>query len=234
MPSSTVEDYLKQLYLELQRSNGHLVATGKLAASLGVTHGTATVMVKTLADSGLVDYEPRQGAKLTGEGQMLALHVLRRHRLIELFLVKVLGLDWSEVHEEAEVLEHAISEKVLAKIDTLLDYPKVDPHGDLIPGANGEFTRRRLLCLSDCEPSQTVQIARIEDQDPQFLRFADEKGLTPGIRLVIEARDPMADSVTIIPSDAAPMIIGTAAAKRIFVSPVEVSSRPSIRETIND
>ena len=218
MPSSTVEDYLKHLYLELQNTSGKLVATGKLASTLGVTPGTATAMVKTLADSGLVDYEPRQGAKLTPKGLKLALHVLRRHRLIELFLVQVLGLDWSEVRDEAEVLEHAISEKVLERIDGILGHPEVDPHGDLIPGANGEIVRRRLMCLSDCQPGQTVRIARVEDQDPQFLRFADEKGLTPGIELTIEARDPMADSVTIHPSGGQLTVVGTSAARRIFVS----------------
>src|SRR5438034_8848513 len=130
MPTSTVEDYLKSLYSEQQRGGGELVAMGALASAMKVAPGTATAMVKTLADAGLVDYEPRGGVKLSSKGQKLALHVLRRHRLVELFLVEVLGLDWSEVDEEAEELEHAISEKVLARIDELLKFPKVDPHGD--------------------------------------------------------------------------------------------------------
>src|SRR2546422_10126862 len=115
MPSITVENYLKQLYLEQQNSAEELVQMGKLASAMGVVPGTATSMVKALADSGLVSYEPRFGAKLTRGGEQLALHVLRRHRLVELFLVKVLGLDWSEVHDEAEELEHAISEKCWRK-----------------------------------------------------------------------------------------------------------------------
>ncbi|MGH7179941.1 MAG: metal-dependent transcriptional regulator, partial [Tepidisphaeraceae bacterium] len=138
MPSSTVENYLKRIYLEQQATSSHLVAMGKLAAAMGVVPGTATSMVKALADSGLVDYEPREGVKLTRGGEQLALHVLRRHRLVELFLVKFLGLDWSEVHEEAEQLEHAISDKVLEKIDALLERPSVDPHGDPIPPAHGK------------------------------------------------------------------------------------------------
>src|SRR6476620_7329433 len=106
---------------------------GRLAAAMGVVPGTATTMVKTLADSGLVTYEPRSGTRLTAGGEKLALHVLRRHRLVEPFLVKTLGLDWSEVHEEAEELEHAISDKVLHRIDQLLGHPTTDPHGDPIP-----------------------------------------------------------------------------------------------------
>src|SRR5215213_586226 len=129
MASSTVENYVKQLYLE-QRAPRQLVPMGRLAAAMGVVPGTATSMVKALSDAGLVEYEPRGGARLTRGGEQLALHVLRRHRLVEVFLVKVLGLDWSEVHAEAEELEHAISDKVLDKIDKLLGHPSVDPHGD--------------------------------------------------------------------------------------------------------
>ena len=113
MPSITVENYVKQLYLEQQNTPHELVPMGVLAAAMGVVPGTVTTMVKALADSGLVEYEPRGGVRLTRGGEQLALHVLRRHRLVELFLVKVLGLDWSEVHDEAEELEHAISDKVL-------------------------------------------------------------------------------------------------------------------------
>src|SRR5688572_22318693 len=126
MPTSTVENYVKQIYLEqINTPADALVSMGKLAAAMGVVPGTATSMVKALADAGLVEYEPRGGARLTRGGEQLALHVLRRHRLVELFLVKVLGLDWSEVHDEAEELEHAISDKVLAKIDEFLNYPSV-------------------------------------------------------------------------------------------------------------
>src|SRR5687767_12053920 len=110
VPSSTVEDYLKQLYLARREDDAGMMPTGQLASLMGVVPGTATSMMKALADSGLVEYEPRQGVRLTPAGEQLALHVLRRHRLVELFLVKVLGLDWSEVHDEADRLEHVISE----------------------------------------------------------------------------------------------------------------------------
>src|SRR5436189_1774060 len=157
MASITVENYLKQLYLEQQNRSEELVPMGKLASAMGVVPGTATSMVKALADSGLVSYEPRFGAKLTKGGEQLALHVLRRHRLVELFLVKVLGLDWSEVHEEAEELEHAISEKVLEKIDKLLGKPLVDPHGDPIPSAKGKLNELPLASLADCRLNSPVR-----------------------------------------------------------------------------
>src|SRR5260221_272610 len=115
--SPTVENYLKALYGELQQADGKLLPMGRLASAMKVTPGTATAMVKTLADAGLVDYEPRSGVRLTTAGERQALRVIRRHRLIELFLVQTLGLDWSEVHAEAEVLEHALSDKVLDRLD---------------------------------------------------------------------------------------------------------------------
>src|SRR5678816_3534134 len=169
MASSTVENYLKQIYLEQQLAPDELVSMGKLAASMGVVPGTATSMIKALADSGLVSYEPRSGVRLTNGGEQLALHVLRRHRLVELFLVKVLGLDWSEVHDEAEELEHAISEKVLDRIDALLEHPSVDPHGDPIPPAKGKMVGTRQHSLLDCDLHTPLRVARVIDQEPAFL-----------------------------------------------------------------
>src|SRR5437660_1466205 len=151
MPSSTVENYLKHIYLEQQNAPEQLVSMGRLATVMKVVPGTATSMIKTLADSGLVRYEPRSGVNLTPGGEQLALHVLRRHRLVELFLVRVLNLDWSEVHQEAEELEHAISDKVLERIDALLGHPRVDPHGDPIPSAKGKLTHSPMLSLADCD-----------------------------------------------------------------------------------
>src|SRR5438270_12692 len=149
MASITVENYLKQLYSEQQRTSGELVSMGRLASAMGVVPGTVTTMVKALADSGLVTYEPRGGVRLTRGGEQLALHVLRRHRLVELFLVKVLRLDWSEVHAEADELEHAISDEVLEMIDQYLGRPSADPHGDPIPMAKGKLAEVRLDSLAD-------------------------------------------------------------------------------------
>lgn len=136
MPSSAVEDYLKRIFLEQTEDAGKRVPTGQIAQALGVTPGTATAMIKTLAGSGLVAYEPYAGVRLTEAGLQLATHVVRRHRLVELFLVEVMGMDWSEVHADAEVLEHAVSERLIERIDAMLGFPAADPHGDPIPGAD--------------------------------------------------------------------------------------------------
>jgi len=220
MPSSTVEDYLKQLYHEQQAAPERLVPMGRLAAAMGVVPGTATAMVKALADSGLVEYEPRTGARLTRGGEQLALHVLRRHRLVELFLVKVLRLDWSEVHEEAEELEHAISQKVLDRIDALLGHPSVDPHGDPIPTARGKVDATVFLSLADSPLNTRLRITRITDQDPPFLQFLDRHGLTPGVTLTLTARDPLGDCITLRTEAGSVLTLGTGAAAKVLVEPL--------------
>jgi len=223
MPSSTVENYLKQIYLEQQDlrerdGDAHaLVSMGKLAGAMAVTPGTATSMIKTLAEANLVDYEPRTGVRLTHAGEQLALHVLRRHRLVELFLVKVLGLDWSEVHDEAEHLEHAISEKVIERIDALLGHPSVDPHGDPIPTSKGKLATPKLESLVDCDLGRPVRIARISDQEPTFLQFLHRSGLTPGVAVTVSGRDANADSVVIKTGQRGGVTLGTAAASKILV-----------------
>jgi DtxR family transcriptional regulator, Mn-dependent transcriptional regulator len=220
MPSSTVENYLKQLYLEQLNTPGELVPMGKLAAAMDVVPGTATSMVKTLADSGLVEYEPRGGVRLTRGGEQLALHVLRRHRLVELFLVQVLGLDWSEVHAEAEELEHSISDKVLDRIDAYLGHPRADPHGDPIPSAKGQVDERRHQSLADCPMNTPLRVTRVIDQDPEFLQFVDRCGLMPGVSLIVEVRDGLADSVWVKPDERRPVTLGTTAAGKILVEKV--------------
>ena len=221
MPSPTVENYIKQIYLEQQSPPDEaaeaLVPMGRLAAAMGVVPGTATTMVKALSDSGLVAYEPRGGVRLTRGGEQLALHVLRRHRLVELFLVKVLGLDWSEVHDEAEELEHAVSDKVLERMDQVLGHPSVDPHGDPIPSAKGKVDESRHGSLADCALNKPCRIARVLDQDPAFLQFVERCGLMPGVNVTVEVRDALADAVWVRPKDRRPLTLGTAAAAKILV-----------------
>ena len=220
MPSATVEDYLKQIYmLQQQQSGRKLVAMGRLAAAVGVAPGTATAMIKTLDESGLVRYAPRGGVRLTEPGNKLALHVLRRHRLVELLLVDVLGLDWSQVHDEAERLEHAVSDIVLERIDELLGRPSVDPHGDPIPTAKGRVNHAKVVSLSACKPGQRVRIARVIDQNARFLQFADGHGLRPNAHITIEQRDDLADALTVQPRNQPPVTIGRAAAAKILVEP---------------
>jgi DtxR family Mn-dependent transcriptional regulator len=217
LPTTTVENYLKTLYVEQQRADHVLVAMGAIAAAMQVAPGTATAMVKTLAEAGLVEYEPREGARLSSKGEKLALHVLRRHRLVELFLVEVLGLDWSEVDVEAEELEHSISEKVLAKIDQYLGFPQVDPHGDPIPSAKGKVSQRPMVSLAECALGRPMRVARVMDQNPQFLQFLDRNSLRPGTELVVNGRDDEADAVSVHPRNHPPLTLGTMAAAKILV-----------------
>ena len=217
MASSTVENYLKQIYLEQQTVGADLVPMGRLATAMAVTPGTATTMIRALAEANLVAYEARAGVRLTRAGEQLALHVLRRHRLLELFLVKVLELDWSEVHEEAEHLEHAVSEKVLERIDAYLGHPSVDPHGDPIPTSKGKVTSPKHQSLAECDLGRPVRIARIADQEPAFLQFLHKNGLTPGVPLTVESRDPHGDSVLLKPANRSSVSLGTAAAAKIMV-----------------
>lgn len=217
MATSTVEDYIKKIYLEQIESAEGPVSMGRVANSLGVVPGTATTMVKSLADSALVNYEPRVGVRLTEAGEELALQMLRRHRLIELFLVETLGLDWSEIHEEAEKLEHAISDRVLEQIDTLLGHPKVDPHGDPIPTESGNLSNELLKNLCNCELNQSLHIARITDQSPGFLQFINKSGLMPGVKLTVQEREPAADAITLHLSDGKSLIVGTPAGEKILV-----------------
>ncbi|MCL2646334.1 MAG: metal-dependent transcriptional regulator [Phycisphaerales bacterium] len=222
MPSRTIENYLKQLYLAEQSAQELPIPMGRLATLMNVVPGTATAMVKALADSGLVDYSPRTGVQLSSAGSKLALHVLRRHRLIELFLVKIVGLDWSEVHDEAEELEHVISEKLLARIDALLDHPATDPHGDPIPTVGGHVPPESVETFVTCKLNRSVEITRIVDQEPRFLQFVRQCKLVPGARLMVRRRDEQADAVTIdlAGNSASPITLSTSAAAKFLVRQV--------------
>lgn len=217
MPTSTVEDYLKHILLAEQAAGDGLVSMGRIGSALGVAPGTVTAMIKTLADSGLLAYEPYSGVRLTDAGRQLALHVLRRHRLVELFLVKVLRMDWSEVHGEAESLEHAISERVIERIDEMLGYPAVDPHGDPIPDARGVVRERPLASLLECPTGEPVRVARVADQSPEFLQLVDRRGLKPGNGVTVVARDEAADTLELELADGGSLALGTRAASKILV-----------------
>lgn len=218
MPTITVENYIKCIYAEQTQHPGELVAMGQLATAMGVTPGTATAMVKTLAEAQLLEYERRGGVKLTEKGSRLALQILRRHRLVESFLVETLKLDWSEVHEEAEELEHAVSEKVLDRIDELLGHPDADPHGDPIPPADGSAMQRaHQPNLVECQPGQTRRIARVRDQSPKFLQFLDRHRLMPGQQVTIVDRDAAAEVMTVQADGVEAVTLAAGAAAKILV-----------------
>lgn len=218
LPSQTVENYLKTIYLAQLASPGdQLVPMGQLASALGVVPGTATTMVKALSESGLVKYEPYMGVRLTAAGEKLAGLVLRRHRLVELFLVKILGMSWAEVHDEAERLEHAVSERLIDRIDEMLGRPAVDPHGDPIPTAEGTVPSQPSLDLLSAPLGMSLSVTRVIDQDPQFLRFVEQHDLMPGSAVVIETRDPASDAVAIRGSSGQVTTIGARAASKVLV-----------------
>lgn len=219
LPSSTVENYLKAIYLGVGAlaPGQRLLPMGQLASSLGVAPGTATTMVKTLAESGLVEYEPYTGVTLTAAGERLAALVLRRHRLIELFLVQVMGLSWDEVHDDAEQLEHVVSDRLIDRIDEMLGRPEVDPHGDPIPDPQGAVKPQNVQSLMTCPLNTPVTVMRVVDQDRMFLRFIESNHLKPGESIEVEARDAASDSVRVKGKGDLRITIGTRAASKLLV-----------------
>ena len=178
MASLTVENYVKTIAQIAGRNPaGAAVATGELAQALGVSPGTVTGMLKTLSEASLATYTPYEGARLTDAGNRLALAVIRRHRLLELFLSRTLDMTWDEVHEEAEHMEHAVSEVLIDRIERFLGHPEVDPHGDPIPRADGSLAEPPGVPLSKRQAGQTFRVVRVLDQDPAFLRYLSECGL---------------------------------------------------------
>ena len=219
LPSSTVENYLKAIYAGTSGPSAahRLLPMGQLAAALGVTPGTATTMVKTLSESGLVHYEPYAGVALTSAGEKLAALVLRRHRLIELFLVQMMGYSWDEVHDEAEQLEHVVSERLIDRIDEMLGRPEADPHGDPIPNSEGLVKTQETQSLLTCPIGTPVTVSRVIDQDRVFLRFIEQNNLKPGEAIEVEERDAASDSVRVRGKNDRRIVIGTKAASKLLV-----------------
>jgi DtxR family Mn-dependent transcriptional regulator len=220
VPSLTVENYIKAIYQIGLRQGDGAVATGQVATALGVSPGTVTSMLKTLSESGLATYTSHKGAKLTPAGEALALRVIRRHRLIELFLVETLKLSWDEVHEEAENMEHAVSDLLVDRIDAWLGYPQVDPHGDPIPRADGTVDMRELRNLWECPAGYAFRLARVADQSPEFLRFLTETGLALGTEGNVLTNRAEAGILTLRTSSGE-TTLGRQAAEKILVTPKE-------------
>ena len=197
MPSLTVENYVKTIYQLAQQSGVAEVATGQIAAALGVLPGTVTSMLKTLDDSKLVTYTPYEGVRLTSAGRALALRVVRRHRLIEQFLSQTLNLTWDEVHEEAEHMEHAVSDALVDRIDAYLGHPTTDPHGDPIPQADGTMAAAADRPLTDCATGEQFALSRVIDQSPEFLRYLSHAGLEIGARGSLVSNEPSHNELTI-------------------------------------
>ncbi|WP_096390874.1 metal-dependent transcriptional regulator [Halopenitus persicus] len=184
MLSDVMEDYLKAIYV-LQTEDGPPVSTSAIAEEVGKTPPTVTDMLGKLAERGLLEREPYTGVELTPEGEAVALEVIRHHRLIEAFLAQQLDYDWSEVHEEADRLEHHISEAFERRVAAALDDPEVDPHGDPIPGADLQPVTDDSVRLADCEAGETVRVARVSDRDEEELDYLADAGITPDTELEV-------------------------------------------------
>jgi DtxR family Mn-dependent transcriptional regulator len=216
--SEAIEDFLKAIYL-LQQEHER-VQTSMLADALGITAPSTTEMAKKLAKANLVVHEPYRGIQLTPSGERIALEIIRHHRLIELFLVEALGYTWDEVHEEAERMEHAVSERLAERIAQYLSNPRYDPHGDPIPSAEGDVTERLLTPLSEWPLQDRGRVARLVDQSPDMLRYLADKGLIVGAPVEVVARDPFDGPLSLMVSERH-QIIGQNVASHVLVDRAE-------------
>ena len=193
-PGEAVENYAKAIYA-LQRRGDAAVTTNALAERLGVTPASASGMVKKLGTLGLVRHEPYRGVELTPDGERVALEVLRHHRLLELYLAERLDMPWDRVHDEAEVLEHVISEELEALIAAKLGHPTHDPHGDPIPTPELTIDEGATVSMQSLDVGDSGVFMRISDSDPEMLRYLGERGIAPGDRFEVVEKQPFAGPV---------------------------------------
>ncbi len=211
-----IEDYLKTIYMLAESESP--VSTSRLAEARGVKPASVTSMVQRLHKLNLVNYEKHYGVTLTAAGEKIALEVLRHHRLLELYLIEALGFSWDEVHEQAEVLEHVISEKLEERIAAVLGHPTLDPHGDPIPAKDGTIVQVETQPLSSLPLHYTAYVARIvDDTNSEMLRYLAEQGLTPGAALHLVQREPFEGPVTVQVGEQT-AVIGRQLAQSILVT----------------
>jgi DtxR family transcriptional regulator, Mn-dependent transcriptional regulator len=187
--SVAVEDYAKAIFT-LEGRTAEPVNTNALAERLGITPGSVSAMLRKLDELGLITHVPYRGVRLTPEGRRLALEIVRHHRLLELFLAQSLDMSWDRVHDEAEVLEHVLSEELEALLDAKLGSPTIDPHGDPIPSPELELDERATRSLESLEPGDRGTFVRVSDSDPGMLRYLAERGIAPGDRFEVSGRQP--------------------------------------------
>jgi DtxR family Mn-dependent transcriptional regulator len=218
--SEAVENYAKAIYSLQHRAGGDPVATNDLADRLEVTPASASGMIKKLADLGLVAHVPYRGVQLTDEGERLALEVLRHHRLLELYLATQLDVPWDRVHEEAEALEHVLSEDLEERIAAKLGNPTHDPHGDPIPNAQLEIDESSTRSLSDLSAGDRGVFVRVSDSDPEMLRYLSQRGVGLGDQLEVLDRQPFGGPLTVRFGDTLQVLGGgLAAAMRVEIAP---------------
>lgn len=224
-PSASVEDYLKALYT-LEQQGQDKVRIKDMAELMDVSLPSVTTMMKSLADQNFVERAAYRGVSLTDSGNLAALKVIRKHRLVESFLIEVLGYTWDEVHEEAERLEHAMSDLLTDRIDHYLGYPRFDPHGDPIPNADGVIEQRTTRSLLEAPLHQTSTVLRVTDQSSEALQYLGEKGIQPGTALVVERIDPF-DGPVWLQIDGHEVVLSRTLAHRVHVACTGKSSAAS-------
>jgi DtxR family Mn-dependent transcriptional regulator len=216
--SRSVEDYLKVIYH--LSSEGGFAATSDIASRLAVAPPSVSGMVKRLSEAGLIEHVPYRGVQLTSQGRRAALRMIRRHRILEVYLMRHLAFDWDSVHEEAERLEHAVSDDLIDRMARALGDPHYDPHGAPIPTVEGEIEETALTPLADAPVGATVELRQVVDADPARLRYLAEQKLTPGTRLVITDRHPF-NGPTIVQLDDESRIVGRDLALTLWCRSVE-------------
>jgi DtxR family transcriptional regulator, Mn-dependent transcriptional regulator len=218
MPTPAVEDYLKAIYQ--LAPGGEPVGTTAIAERLGIAPGSVTGMLKRLGRQGLVDHERYQGARLTERGQREAIRTIRRHRILELFLVEVLGYTWDQVHEEAERLEHAVSDRLVDRMAVVLGDPEADPHGHPIPSSGGQLQAADLPKLAELKEGEVAVLRRVSDDDPEALRYLARLNLIPGATIEVLERTPVRGPLRVRIGSAEEMV-GLELAARLCVERVD-------------
>ena len=214
MYTPVVEDYLKAVWMLQQQESP--VSTSRIAERLGLTSAAVTAMIKRLAENHLLRHEPYYGVRLTGAGELAALRIIRRHRVLELFLVEKLGYEWDRVHGEAERLEHAASDELIERLARLLGEPERDPHGAAIPSATGEVDQRQYPALGDLEPGETRRVLEVAVEEPEQLRYLGSLDLYPGSEVEVLRKSPF-DGPISLAVNGQPQVISHSLAQRIRV-----------------
>ena len=212
----SVEDYLKVIYH--LSSQGGFATTSDIAAMLLVAPPSVSGMVKRLSETGLIEHVPYRGVQLTNQGRDAALRMIRRHRILEVYLTQQLGYDWDNVHGEAERLEHAVSDELIERMARALGDPRYDPHGAPIPTAAGEIEEAELVALADALVGSEVELRQVDDDDPARLRYLADQGLTPGTRLAIVERQPFNGPTTVRIGQAS-RVVGQELARALWCRP---------------
>lgn len=222
-PSATVEDYLKALY-SLEQRGHNKVRIKDMAELMDVSLPSVTTMMKSLAEQDFVERTAYRGVCLTEDGKLAALKVIRKHRLVEAFLIEVLGYTWDEVHEEAERLEHAMSDTLTDRIDQYLGFPRFDPHGDPIPSADGTIEKPTTQTLIEAPQQRLLSVQRVTDQSTEVLQYLGERGIQPGATLSIERVDPF-DGPIWIKLDDQEIVLSRTLAHRVLVDQPNARTR---------